>query len=46
MELNNIFNLANFQDLNFSIIQLQLVNVVKQNKIVAIYLFLVIEFLS
>jgi hypothetical protein len=45
-ELNNIFNSANYHDLNFLIIRTELLNIQKQYENVAIYLCLVINFAS
>ncbi len=41
VESNNIHNSVNFHDLNFSIIQIELLNMQKQHEIVPIYLYLV-----
>ncbi len=41
VRLNNNFNSVNFHDLNFSIVQIELLNMQKQYEIVPIYLFLV-----
>jgi hypothetical protein len=46
VELNNIFNLANFHDLNFPIIQIELQWMQKQCEILAIYLFLFTNLVS
>jgi hypothetical protein len=42
--MNNIFNSVNFYDLNFSIIEIELKNLQKQYKIVAVYLFIITDF--
>jgi hypothetical protein len=44
--MNKNFNSVNFCDLNFSIVLIELLNLQKRYKIVAIYLFLVIDFAS
>ncbi len=46
VELNNTFNLVNFNYLNFSIAQICIVKHAETNEIVAIYLFLPTDFAS
>jgi hypothetical protein len=46
VELNYIFNSVNLHDWKFSIVRIALLNMHKQKGIVAIYLFLVPDFVS